>query len=220
MASTIYGISAIPYLSICVDSFCYRPGISKLLERIRPGWNGRRVKFKVFEGGLTNSLVGVNCGDEAEDTLLIKIYGRNTEKIINRDSEVRNLVRLHKCLGSPPVFARFDNGLCYGFAKGRRLELNELSELTMARRIAKEKARLHAIPLSDEDIKNPLLYNVFFSKWVNEIPEVLDTEEKTARCVCLMCVRVCVHSCVVCVCICMFVCVCVCTFVCTYYGYG
>ena len=103
-----------------------------------------------------------------EDMLLVKIYGRNTEKIINRDSEIRNLVKLHKCLarclGSPPVFARFDNGLYYSFAKGRPLQLHEMSNLVMARRIAKEKARMHAIPLSDEDIKKPLLYNDFFSK--------------------------------------------------------
>ena len=181
-SSVLNGISngiAIPHLSICVDAVRYRPGIIKLLERVRPAWNEGSVKFKVFEGGLTNSLVGVNCGEE--DMLLVRIYGRNTEKIINRDSEVRNLVRLHKYVGGPPVFARFDNGLCYGFAKGRPLELHEMSDHAMAHRIAKEKARMHAIPLSDEDIKTPLLYNVFFSKWIDEIPETLDTEEQTAR---------------------------------------
>ena len=46
-----------------------------------------------------------------------------------------------------------------------------MSDLAMARRIAKEKARMHAIPLSDEEIKKPLLYNDFFSKWIDEIPE-------------------------------------------------
>ena len=199
MVSTIYYGISIPYLSIWVDAFCYRPGIIKLLERIRPAWDEERLEYKVFEGGLTNSLIGVNCGDE--DMLLVKIYGRNTEKIINRDLEVRNLVRLHKCLGSPPVFARFDNGLCYGFARGRPLELHEMSDLVMARRIAKEKARMHAIPLSDEDIKKPLLYNDFFSKWIDEIPEALDTKENTVRCVCL-----CVYG--VCVCVCVRACVC------------
>ena len=123
-------------------------------------------------------------------------YTDVTRRLSNRDSEVRNLVRLHKYLGSPPVFARFDNGLCYGFAKGRSLELHEMSELTMARRIAKEKARM----LSDEDIKKPLLYNVFFSKWIDEIPEALDTEENSK--VCLLNVHVCV-----CVCMCsVYVC--------------
>ena len=200
MASTVFNGISIPHLSVCVDAVRYRPGIIQLLERVRPAWHEESVEFKVFEGGLTNSLVGVNCGDE--DMLLVRIYGRNTEKIINRDSEVRNLVKLHKCLGTPPVYARFDNGLCYGFAKGRTLQLFEMSDLSMVQRIAKEMARMHAIPLSAEDVKQPLLYSVFFSSWIDEIPESLDTEEKTTRCV-SVCVRtymyvcVCVHVCAV-----------------------
>ena len=182
MASRVNGISngiSIPYLPIFVDSVCYRTGIIKLLELVRPTWKEGSVKFKVFEGGLTNTLVGVSYGDE--DMVLVRVYGRNTEKIINRGSEIRSLVKLHRCLGSPPVYARFDNGLCYGFAKGRPLELREMSDLSMARRIAREMARMHAIHLSGEDIKQPLLYSVFFTDWIDEIPETLDTEEKTAR---------------------------------------
>ena len=139
------------------------------------------------------------------------LYGRNTEKIINRDSEVRNLVKLNECLGTPPVYARFENGLCYGFAKGRPLDLFEVSELSMARRIAKEMARMHAIPLSAEDIRQPLLYSVFFSSWIDEIPESLDTEEKTARCVCVcVCVCACARACVRVLCVCACGCVCLC----------
>ena len=205
MASSIFDGISIPYLSICVDKVRYRPGIIKLLERVRPTWNEGNVKFKVFEGGYTNSLVGVNYGDE--DMILFRIYGKNTEKIINRDSEVRNLVKLHRCLGTPPVYARFDNGLCYGFAKGRAIELHEMSDLPMAHRIAREMARMHTIHLSDEDIKQPLLYSVFFSDWIDEIPETLDTEEKTTRCVCV-CVYVCVRVCT-CVYVCVHVCMCV-----------
>ena len=182
--------TAIPYLSVCVDAFRYRPGILRLLELVRPAWNEDGVKFKVFEGGLTNFLVGVNCGEE-EDMLLVRIYGKNTEKIINRESEVQNLVKLNKFLGTPPVYARFNNGLCYGFTKGRQVDLDELYDLPMARRIAREMAKMHTISLSAEDIKQPLLYSVFFSSWIDEIPETLDTEEKTTRCVCV-CVRACV----------------------------
>ena len=179
MVSSVFNGISIPYLSICVDTVRYRPGIIKLLEQVRPTWNKGSVKFRVFEGGLTNRIVGVNCSDE--DMILVRIYGRNTEKIINRDSEVRNLVTLHRYLGNPPVYARFHNGLCYGFAKGRPIQLHELNDLSMARRIARESARMHSIPLSAEDTKQPLLYSVFFSAWVDEIPETLDTEEKTAR---------------------------------------
>ena len=200
MASTVVNDFFVPHFAMRVDAESYRSGIIKLLEQVRPLWNEGSVKFKVFTGGLTNSLVGVNCNDD--DMLLVRVYGRNTDKIINRDSEVHNLVKLNKYLGTPSVYARFDNGLCYGYAKGRAVELLEMSDLSMARRIANEMARMHAIPLSAEDIKKPLLYSVFFSGWIDEIPENLDTAEKTARCVC---VRACVHVCV-CVCVCIYVC--------------
>ena len=193
-----YDVS-IPYLSIYVDPISYHQGIIKLLEVVRPAWNEGSVKLNVFEGGLTNTLVGarvgVKCGDE--DMVLVRIYGRNTDKIISRDSEVHNLVKLNKYLGTPPVYARFDNGLCYGFAKGRPVELFEMSDLSMAHRIAKEMARMHAIPLSAEDIEKPWLYSVLFSGWIDEIPESLDTAEKTARCACVS------------VCVCTFICICV-----------
>ena len=184
MVSTgLNGISIL-HLSIYVDPLSYRPGVIKLLKVVRPAWNEGIVKLTVFEGGLTNTLVGVKYGDE--DMVLVKIYGRNTDKIISRDSEVHNLIKLNKYLGTPPVYARFDNGLCYGFAKGRPVELLETSDLSMARRIAKEMARMHAIPLSAEEIEKPLLYSVFFSGWIDEIPKSLDTPEKTARWVCVV----------------------------------
>ena len=75
-------------VSVCVDAIHYRPEIIELLKRVRPAWHEESVEFKVFEGGQTNCLVSVNCVDE--DMLLVRIYGRNTEKIINRDLEVRN----------------------------------------------------------------------------------------------------------------------------------
>ena len=59
--------------------FAIVPELLKLLEQVRPAWNEGNVKLKVFEGGLTNSLVGVSCGDE--DMLLVRIYGCNTEII-------------------------------------------------------------------------------------------------------------------------------------------
>ncbi|XP_065910838.1 probable ethanolamine kinase isoform X2 [Dysidea avara] len=134
----------------------------------------------MFEGGLTNCLVGVKYGEE-EDMLLVRVYGRNTEKFINRESEIKNLVYLNKHIGTPPVYAHFDNGLCYGYAKGRQLELYEVRDEVMGRRIARQMARMHSLPLPDEDLKQPLLFSSFLNTWLDEIPKALETEARTAR---------------------------------------
>ena len=171
----------VPYVSVCIDCSLYESGILKVLELIRPKWKHDALKFKEFEGGLTNRIVGVKSGEE--DMLLVRVYGRNTEKFINRESEIKNLVYLNKHLGTPPVYAYFDNGICYGYAKGRQLELHEVRDTVMGRRIARQMARMHAVPLAAEDLKCPLLFSSFLNTWLKEIPEVLETEVKTARCV-------------------------------------
>ena len=100
-----------------------------------------------------------------------RTYGRHTE-IINRGSEVST--EFVTCI-----------------VMRRAIELDKISDLSMACRIAREMARMHTIHLSGEDIKQPLLYSVFFTNWINEIPETLDTDhERTARCTC-----VCIHIC-------------------------
>jgi len=169
----------VPYVSICIDSSLYRSGILKVLELVRPQWKCDTVKFKEFEGGLTNKIVCVKCGEE--DVLLVRVYGRNTERFINRESEIKNLVFLNKHIGTPPVYAHFDNGLCYGYAKGRQLDLFELHDKAMGRRVARQMARMHTVPLPVEDQKQPLLFSTFLNTWLDKIPNCLETETRTAR---------------------------------------
>jgi len=169
----------VSYLPLSIDAGCYQPGILKLLKLIRPQWKQDALKFKEFEGGLTNRIIGVKSGEE--DMLLVRVYGRNTEKFINRESEIKNLVYLNKHLGTPPVYAHFDNGLCYGYVMGTPLVLSDLYDKIMMRRIARELARIHALPLPTEETNRPLLHDVFFTGWLSEVPESLETEVRTAR---------------------------------------
>ena len=195
MAFVSSKFAEVAYIPLRIDASLYQSGILEVLELVRPQWKHDTVKFKEFKGGLTNLIVGVKSGEE--DILLIRVYGRNTEKFINRESEIKNLVYLNKHIGTPPVYAHFDNGLCYGYVKGAPLELNDLYDKMMMRRIARELARIHALPLPAEDANKPLLYDVFFTGWLNELPKSLETEARTARCVC-----VCVRTYCTCVCLC------------------
>ena len=74
------------------------------------------------------------------------------------------------------------------------MELHELYNPRMGRRIAKELAKVHTVPVSDEDVRQPLLYSMFLSGWLDQIPENLDSEIKTIRCgmcACLLNTRTC-----------------------------
>ena len=177
----------IPRISLYIDASLYQPGILRLLRQLRPEWKQESIKFRTFEGGQTNSIIAVSCHEE---TMVIRIYGDNTEKIINRELERDSLIKLNKYTAAPPVYAYFTNGLCCGYAEGRQVELHELHDPKMGYRIAKELARVHTIPVSDEDSKHPLLYSVFLSSWLDQLPGKLNSEAKTYRCV-RACVRVC-----------------------------
>ena len=37
-----------------------------------------KIHWKVFTDGITNKLIGVWCGDNKEDTVLIRVYGIGT----------------------------------------------------------------------------------------------------------------------------------------------
>ena len=194
----------IPHISLYIDASLYQPGILRLLRQLRPEWKQESIKFRAFEGGQTNSIIAVSCHEE---TIVIRIYGDNTEKIINRELERKSLIKLNKYIGAPPVYAYFTNGLCCGYAEGRQVELHELHDPKMGYRIAKELARVHTIPVSDEDSKQPLLYSVFLSSWLDQLPEKMNSEAETYRCVRM-------HVCV---------CICVCTvyyLMCMLHAYG
>ena len=77
-----------------------------------------------FTGGITNTLMGCWHKDDPaqEEMILIRIYGANTELIIDRNAEMRNIQLLHAVGCSKPLFARFANGVAYGFFPGACLD--------------------------------------------------------------------------------------------------
>ena len=73
-----------------------------------------------FTGGITNTLLGCWHKDDLdqEEMVLIRIYGANTDLIIDRAAEIRNIQLLHAVGCARPLYARFANGIVYGFFPG------------------------------------------------------------------------------------------------------
>ena len=51
--------------------------------------------------------------------VLVRIYGNSTEKFIDREAEIANMELLHANGLAPPIYAKFGNGIAYGFIPGR-----------------------------------------------------------------------------------------------------
>ena len=50
--------------------------------------------------------------------VLVRVYGEETERIIDRNIEMLNMRLLHAAGCSEPLYCKFSNGICYGFSPG------------------------------------------------------------------------------------------------------
>uniref|UniRef100_A0A8D2L0K9 ethanolamine kinase n=1 Tax=Varanus komodoensis TaxID=61221 RepID=A0A8D2L0K9_VARKO len=112
---------AIQRVSIAVDEKNVLPGALQLIRKLRPQWETERVKSKLFTEGITNKLVACFTEENMGDAVLVRVYGRKTELIVDRANELRNFQVLqdHGC--APSLYCTFENGYCYEFMPGKAL---------------------------------------------------------------------------------------------------
>ena len=106
----VESVDSIPTLTYQVDySNSSKSTHSLLLSLFEQPKN---VKCEVFQGGLTNKLLRVTFDDEGvKKVVLVRVYGNNTELLVNRKMEKRNMLMLSKVGYGPQLYACFENGL-------------------------------------------------------------------------------------------------------------
>jgi ethanolamine kinase len=110
-----------------------------------PEWRGRRAAVHVVGGGITNVLRRLET--RGLDPVLVRIYGPETERVIDREGENRLFAQLAEAGRAPPYLGRFENGRVEGFLPGL-ITLEPKDLVTRRRLIAPELARMHALPCS------------------------------------------------------------------------
>ena len=90
-----------------------------------------------FTGGFTNTLMGCWHKDDPaqEEMVLIRIYGENSELFLDRDAEIRTIQLLHAVGCARPLFARFTNGIAYGFFPGTCLDETTVRDPVIGRSV-------------------------------------------------------------------------------------
>lgn len=125
----------------------FQNGILEVLSKIRPNWVPRsEFIHKTFSGGLTNKLVGVYMDGKKEDMVLIRIYGQNSDVMIDRKKEVRNMKLLHHHGCGAELFAIFKNGIAYQYLSGSILSIENIRESNIFPKVAVACAKMHSIP--------------------------------------------------------------------------
>ncbi|KAK9451218.1 kinase-like domain-containing protein [Limtongia smithiae] len=150
-----------PFVSLVVplqDSRAREQATRQLVCEAFPHWDATRVDVKPLSGGITNCLLQCTycAGTPHETIVLVRAYGRGTDFIIDRNREFCTQIHLYSHGLAPPLYARFANGLVYGFIPGRAASYTELSDPALAAAIARMLARWHTV-LDARDIKTLML---------------------------------------------------------------
>lgn len=142
-----------------------RAGALIVLSTVRPTWRQEEIHWKTFTDGITNKLVGAWLGEDKTDTVLVRVYGEGTERIIDRKAEVENMLRLQDIGCGSKLYASFNNGLCYEFIPGEILSQTMLHDPLIYKAVARMMAKIHSVPLGDSEMK-PGLWDRL-SKFIN-----------------------------------------------------
>jgi len=152
--------SEVPHIDITIpvesENLLLNAAMDVVLS-VRKQWRKEQLQFKFFTDGITNKLVGF-WNDSKEDTLLIRIYGEGTDRIIDRKVEVQNMLKLQSIGMGAKLYATFTNGLCYEFIHGELLNQTSMLDPVVYREVAKTMARVHSL-LPPDNTKSPCLWS-------------------------------------------------------------
>ncbi|XP_020280823.1 ethanolamine kinase 1 isoform X2 [Pseudomyrmex gracilis] len=138
------------HLDITIDENEIIEGAKDVIKRIRPSWPLQQLHFKLFTDGRTNKLVGTWCSGHYEDMILIRVYGNNSDLLIDRKSEINHIRTLNKAGYTHCIYATFNNGFAYQFLEGETLTNETVRDPEVYPLIARRMAQMHKLQLDNE----------------------------------------------------------------------
>ncbi|KAJ3182774.1 hypothetical protein HDU87_008113 [Geranomyces variabilis] len=162
-----------------VDHESLMPGVKAVVKHYFPSWDVEKdVKLVQCTAGITNKLV--RCIHKPSDfSVLVRIYGKGSDVLIDRSQELLNLLTLSSLGLSPPIFGRFENGLVYGFVPGDQFSGEDMRDPHKGILVATQLARWHRVELPGTDA-TPKLFSTMW-RWLEEVPEKYTDPGKNAR---------------------------------------
>jgi len=103
---------------------------------------------------ITKQSPGSSDFQNEKKAVLLRAYRRDSEILIDRDTEATTHALLAERGLAPPLLARFNNGLLYGFLPGRVCTPRDLLKEPVWRAVAVRLGEWHArLPLPNSKVK-------------------------------------------------------------------
>jgi len=113
--------------------------------------------------------------------ILVRIYGHNTEEIIDRTAEKENIKLLHGHKLAPELYATFRNGLCYEYVPGVTPNSESVYDPKIWRLIATQMANMHKLALTPSQASKEPMFKTKTLKFLDLIPEKFSDQTKDER---------------------------------------
>ncbi|EGI58768.1 Ethanolamine kinase 1 [Acromyrmex echinatior] len=159
------------HLNITIDENDIIVGAKDIIKRIRPSWPLQQLHFKVFTNGRTNKLIGIWYTEHYTDMILIRIYGNNSDLLIDRKSEIKNIRILNKAGYTHCIYATFNNGFAYEFLEGETLTIEIIKNPKVYPLIAKRMAEMHNLKFENGFISEDAFIWEKTKKFMQIIPK-------------------------------------------------
>lgn len=143
-------------------------GVRKVVRELVPEFKDLQdsdINIETLSGGITNILFRVSSKKvperDGEVPVVLRIYGNNTEAIIDRKKELKIHREVSNCGLGSKLYGSFKNGFVHGFIAGSFVEEKELDDLRVVQLIAAELAKWHALEYPES--KEPTMWNTIRS---------------------------------------------------------
>jgi len=163
-------MSGIPVFTATIDFHCSDEELAKRVQAgaiaMLPSYKGlapESLKVSKISGGITNILVKIEPLEGGALPVTMRLFGDNTEVLIDREREIKVLVQLNEGGFGAKVLALFTNGRIEAFLNGKALKDEELAVPAMVERIAPLLRRFHGAAVQED--ASPQLFPVL-RKWL------------------------------------------------------
>ncbi|XP_051132238.1 probable ethanolamine kinase [Andrographis paniculata] len=138
-----------------------KPHIVELCKDLFKKWSDLDESdfyLETVSGGLTNLLLKLTVKESGGDVIMtIRLYGPNTEYVINRERELLAIPYLSDAGFGAKLLGVFGNGMVQSFINARTLTPEEMRKPNLAAAIAKQVRKFHEVEIPG--CKEPQLWN-------------------------------------------------------------
>lgn len=180
--------SEIPHSSLTVDHTLslphMEPRIVELCKDLFRNWSDKDesdFSIETVSGGITNLLLKVSVKEDNGNTInmTLRLYGPNTEYVINRERELQAIQYLSAAGFGAKLLGVFGNGMVQSFIHARTLGPLDMRKPDLAAKIAKQLRKFHLVEVPGS--KEPQLWNDIFKFFKQASNLKFDDNEKCKK---------------------------------------